>query len=186
MPNDRPDPYLLARMRQQERAAYLGQLAHKLRWINWAAVAFCLVLGLDWALPMQEFVREPLLRQQPVSAGGTLANPQMAYQIETPHTRFRLHPSQMYRLQGASRVTVWRTPLLRVVRFVKAPAVVAGRTPFAPSGGRLYHSVLAAFPLALFLIAGVGLTLPFGPEARLNTAIVSGLLWIVTLALLVI
>ena len=185
MSSYRPDPRLLAQLREQERAAYLARLAHKLRWVNWAAVVFCVVLGLDWALPMQEYSNEPLLQQQPVSAGGTLANPQMAYQLVTPHTRFRLHTSQMYRLQGATRVTVWRTPLLRIVRFVKAPTVVAGREPFAPSGGRLYHSVLAAFPLALFVVAGVGIMLPFTPETRLNTSIVSGLLWIVSVALLV-
>ncbi|MBT9394250.1 hypothetical protein KLP40_13850 [Hymenobacter sp. NST-14] len=181
----RPDARLLAQLREQERTAHLTRLARRLRWLNWAGLAFCLLLGLDWALPLREFADEPLLQQRPVSAGGTLANPQMAYQLTTPHTRFQLPPSQMYRLQGASRVTVWRTPLLRIVRFVKAPTVVAGREPFAPAGGRLYRSVLAAFPLALFVVAGVGLLLPFDPETRLNTSVVSGLLWIVTLTLLV-
>ena len=184
MPGYRPDPRLLAQQRQQQRQAYLARLAWRLRWLNRGAVVFCLLLGLDWALPPREFIDEPILTQQPVSAGGTLANPQMAYQIGTPHTHFRLHTSQMYRLQAATRVTVWQTPLLGVVRFVKAPEVAAGRTPFAPDGGRLYRSVLAAFPLALFVVAGLGLMLPFPPETRLNTSIVSGLLWVVTVVLL--
>ncbi len=178
------DPRLLARLRQQERAAQLARLAHRLRWLNRAAVVFCLVLGLDWALPAREFRDEPLLAQEPVAAGGTLANPQMAYRITTPHTRFRIRPQFIYRVQNARRLTVWQTPLLGRVRFIKAPDVVAGRTPFAPYGGGLYGSALAAFPLALFVVAGLGLMLPFAPETRLNTAVVSGLLWIVTVILL--
>jgi hypothetical protein len=180
----RPDARTLAQQRRAAEYATLLRRAHNARWVNRAAVVFCLLLSLDWALPMQQLVNEPVLERRPVPVAAYLSNPQMAYRIRTPRTRFTLHPSQLYRLEGASHVTVWRTPLLRVVQLVKAPRVAAGRAPFVPYRSGIYKPLTAIFPLALLLVAGGGLLLPFGPEARLNTAIVSGLLWLVTLAML--
>lgn len=177
----RPDARTLAMLRRQQEEA---RMAHKARWINRAAVVFCVVLALDWALPMQQFPDEPMLEWRPVSIGTTLSPLPMTYRILTPHTSFRLHTRQTFRLQGARAVTVWRTPLLGVVRLVKAPTVAAGREPFAPYGGDVYNSVVAVFPLLLLLVASLGLLLPFPAETRLNTSIVSGLLWLVTLVIL--
>lgn len=180
----RPDARALTQQRREAEYAHMARMAHRARWVNRAAVLFCLVLSLDWALPMQQFPDEPILEKRLISVGSYLSNPQMAYRIRTPHTRFKLRTSQAYRIRGATRVTVWRTPLLRVVQLIKAPAVVAGREPFVPYRGSIYNSLTVLFPVALLLTAGVGLLLPFEPETRLNTAIVSGLLWLVTLAIL--
>ncbi|RSK50041.1 hypothetical protein [Hymenobacter rigui] len=181
----RPDARTLAMQRREAEYARMASMAHKARWVNWAAVVFCVLLSLDWALPLQQFTDEPVLERRPVSIGASLSNPQMAYRILTPHASFRLHTSQAYRIQDATRVTVWRTPLLRIVRLVKAPTVPAGREPFAPYGGGIYNSAMAAFPILLLLVAGLGVLLPFPPETRLNTSVVSGLLWLVTLAVMV-
>ncbi|MCA8830470.1 hypothetical protein [Hymenobacter pini] len=181
----RPDARALAQQRQAAEYARMAAMAQKGRWLNRAAVLFCLVLALDWALPLQQFVDEPVLERRPVSVGAYLSNPQMAYRIRTPHTTFELHTSQAYKIQDAPRVTVWRTPLLHVVRLVKAPTVLEGREPFAPYGGGVYKPTTAIFPIALLLVAGVGLLLPFEPETRLNTSIVSGLLWLITLVIMV-
>lgn len=180
----RPDARTLAMLRREAEEARMAQLAHKARWVNRAAVIFCVVLALDWALPLQRFPDEPILEQRPVSIGATLSNPQMAYLIRTPHTSFRLHTNQAFRVQDARTVTVWRTPLLRVVRLVKAPAVAAGREPFAPYGGGVYNSAVALFPILLLLVASLGLLLPFPAETRLNTSVVSGLLWLITVVVM--
>ncbi|MET4105980.1 hypothetical protein [Hymenobacter sp. UYP22] len=181
----RPDARALAQQRREAEYARMERMAHKARWVNWAAVVFCLVVSLDWALPMQQFSGEPMLEKRLVSVGSYLSNPQMAYRIRTPHTRFKLRTSQAYRIREATHLTVWRTPLLRVVQLIKAPSVAAGREPFVPYRGSIYNSLTVLFPVALLLTAGVGLLLPFEPETRLNTAIVSGLLWLVTLAIMV-
>ncbi|RSK33060.1 hypothetical protein [Hymenobacter metallilatus] len=181
----RPDARTLALQRRAAEYARMAHMAHKARWVNWAAVVFCVLISFDWALPLQQFPDEPVLERRPVSVASTLSNPQMVYRIRTPHTSFRLHPNQTYRLRDASRLTVWRSPLLHVVRLVKAPSVPAGREPFAPYGGNIYNSALAVFPALLLLVASLGLLLPFPPETKLNTSIVGGLLWLVTLAVMI-
>jgi len=164
----------------------LARAAPKARWVNWALVMFCLLLALDWALPLREYANEKVLSRQIVSIGSSASNPQMAYDIVTPHTKFRLPSAIAPRAREGQRLTVWRTPLLRVVRQISSSASPDGLTPFSPYGGGLYSGPLALLPITLLGVAVVGV-LPRRPaEVRVNTAVVGVLLWVVAVVLLLI
>ncbi|UOG73937.1 J domain-containing protein [Hymenobacter tibetensis] len=163
----------------------LAQAAPKARWVNWGLLAFCLLLALDWALPLREYPHELVLARAIVSIGSSVSNPQMAYDISTPHTKFRLPSAIAHRAREGQRVTVWRTPLLRVVRKVSSPTSPDGPAPFEPYGGGIYSGPLALLPMVLLGVAVVGV-LPKRPaELRVNTAVVGMLLWIVAVVLLI-
>ena len=156
------------------------------RWVNWALLAFCLLLALDWALPLREYANEPVLSRRIVSISVSASNPQMAYDVFTPNTKFRLPSAIAHRAREGQLVTVWRTPLLRVVRQVSSPTSPDGPEPFEPYGGGIYSGPLALLPLVLLGVAVVGV-LPKRPaEVRVNTAVVGLLLWIVAVVLLLI
>ena len=163
----------------------LARAAPTARWVNWALLAFCLLLALDWGLPLREYANEPVLTRQIVSVGSSASNPKMAYDITTPRTKFRLPSAIAHRVREEQRVTVRRTPLLRVVRQVSSPSSPDGPAPFQPYGGGMYSGPLALLPVVLLGITVLGV-LPRRPaEVRVNTAVVGVLLWLVALVLLV-
>ena len=112
-----------------------------------------------------------------------LANPQLAYRVRTEHTTFRLPSNIGYRIREDQRITVWKTPLLGVVRRVSSPASPDGPAPFEPYGGTIYGS-FALLPLLLAIVAAVGVWPGRSPELVVNTASVSGLLTILTLIIM--
>ena len=78
---------------------------------------------------------------------------------------------------------MWKTPLLGVVRRVSAPASPDGPEPFQPYGGTIYGT-FSLLPLLLAAVAAVGAWPRRPAELVLNTAVVSGLLAMLTLGVL--
>src|SRR5687767_14750789 len=71
----------------------LLRYARVARSLNAALLAFCLLLALDWALPLREFANETVRSRFPVSVSSSLSNPQLAYRVHTERTTFRLPSS---------------------------------------------------------------------------------------------
>lgn len=163
---------------QLRRYARIGRV------LNAALLAACLLLGLDWGLPQREFAREIVRSRFPVSVvSASLGNPQMAYRVRTAHTSFRLPSAIGHRVREDQAIDVWQTPLLGVVRRVRAPESPDGPEPFEPYGGTLYGTFFL-LPLLLAGVAAVGVWPGHRAGTYLNTAVVGGLLAILTLVVL--
>ncbi|OGX88751.1 hypothetical protein BEN47_08375 [Hymenobacter lapidarius] len=165
--------------RQHAGSKLLGY-ARVARRLNAALLACCLLLGLDWALPQHEYANETVRTRFPVSVSSSLSNPQLAYRVHTEHTAFRLPSSIGHRVREDQRITVWKTPLLGVVRRVSSPASPDGPAPFEPYGATIY-GVFALLPLVVALVAAVGVWPGRSPELVVNTASVGGLLAVLAL-----
>ena len=164
-----------------ERLVRYAQVARSLN----AALLLCvLLLGLDWALPAQEYAHETVRSRFPVSVSSSLSDPQLAYRVRTEHTTFRLPSAIGYRVREVGQpVTVWQTRLLGVVQRISAPNSPDGAAPFQPYGGTVYGT-FALLPLLLAAVAAVGLWPGRPAEVVVNTASVSSLLAVLTLVLL--
>ena len=165
------------RRRPDERMLRYARVARSL---NAALLGFCLLLALDWALPLRECANETVRSRFPVSVSSSLSNPQIAYRVHTERTSFRLPSSIGHRVREDDRITVWKTPLFGVVRRVSSPQSPDGPEPFLPYGGTIYGT-FALLPLLVALVSAVGLWPGRSPETVVNTASVSGLLTILTL-----
>jgi hypothetical protein len=177
-PDTRPPA---VRARDEERAQTL-RYARGARRLLRVLLVFSLLLGLDWALPLREYPDEPVMAQVPVSVGASLSDPQMAYDFRTPHTAFRLHSRQKALLPATDRVTVGRSPLLRVTRRVSAAGQPARWV--RPYDGAIYNTGFVGAPALLLLGTGLGLLPGIRPELRLNLAVLSSLLALLTLGIL--
>ncbi|WP_207891023.1 hypothetical protein [Hymenobacter edaphi] len=164
--------------------ATLRHYAPAARYANFVLLAFCLLLALDWALPVRRYEREAVLSRLVVLTSSSASDPRMAYDIVTPHARFRIPSEQGARVRDEDRVTVWITPLLGVVRQVSAPTSPEGATPFRPANGTIYGPFALA-PLLLLAVALVGAWPGRSPETRMNTAVAGVLLALVTLGILI-
>ncbi|SHK59578.1 J domain-containing protein [Hymenobacter psychrotolerans] len=164
--------------------ARIRQYAPVARYINWALLAFCLLLALDRTLPLRELPAELVLSRKLVFISASASNPQVGYDIRTPLTTFRLSSSTAPRAREGQFLTVWRTPLLGVVRRVSAPRSPEGAAPFEPYGTGVYSGALMALPIALLLVAGVGIFPGQTPEVRVNTAVAGTLLLVLTLVVM--
>jgi hypothetical protein len=153
------------------------------RSLNAALLACCLLLGLDWALPLREYAHETVRSRFPVSVSSSLSSPELAYRVRTEHTSFRLPSAIGYRVREDQVITVWKTPLLGVVQRVSSPASPDGPEPFRPYGGTIY-STFALLPLLVGAVATVGLWPARALETIVNTAVVSGLLAVLSLIVL--
>ena len=153
------------------------------RSFNAALLACCLLLALDWALPLHEYARETVRSRIPVAVSASLSDPQIAYRVHTTHTTFRLPSALSYRVREGQRITVWQTPLLGVVRRVSAPASPDGPAQFLPYKGTIYGT-FALLPLLLAAVAAVGVWPGSPPDTVVNTAAVSGLLALITAAVM--
>lgn len=171
------------RRRDQARELLLSY-APTARWLNRALLAFALLIGLDWALPAHKYVNEWVLNRVPVSVSASASDPQMAYDFTTPHTKFRLHSSVAHRVRVEQLVTVWSTPLLRIVRQVSSATSPDGPAPFAPHGGTIYRA-FALVPVLIFLTALIGVLPNRSPETLVNTAGVGLLLAVLALVVIV-
>lgn len=153
------------------------------RSLNVALLAGCLLLGLDWALPLREYGHEIVRSRFPIAVSSSLSDPQLAYRVHTPHTSFRLPSAIGYRVREGQRIAVWQTPLLGVVRRVSAPDSPEGGAPFLPYGGTIYGT-FALLPLLVAAVAAVGCLPGRSAETVVNTASVGGLLAVLTLIVL--
>ena len=163
-----------------------GPAAGYVRWarrLNAALLAGCLLLALDWALPLRRYPHETVRSRFPVAVSSSLSDPQLAYRVHTEHTTFRLPSAIGHRVREAEAISVWQTPLLGVVQRVSVPASPDGPAPFRPYGGTIY-GVFALLPLLLAAVAAVGCLPGRLPETYVNTASVSGLLALLTLGAL--
>ena len=141
------------------------------------------LLVLDWALPLRKYAHENARSCIPVAISSPLSDPKMDYREHTEHTTFRLPSAIGFRVRKNEYITVWKTPLLGVVRRVNAPASPDGPAPFQPYEGSIY-STFSLLPLLLAVVAAVG-SWPRRPgEFVVNTAVVSGLLAVLTLSVL--
>jgi hypothetical protein len=86
-------------------------------------------------------------------------------------------------VREGNRITVWKTPLLGVVRRVSVPASADDPTPFSPYGGTIY-GIFAALPLLVGAVSAVGVWPGRSSETVVNTAAVGGLLTILSLAIM--
>ena len=153
----------------------LLRYARVARSLNAALLVCCLVLALDWALPQREYPNETVRARFPVSVSSSLADPQLAYRVHTERTSFRLPSRIGHRVREDQRITVWKTPLLGVVRRVSSPASPDGPAPFEPYGGTIY-GLFAFLPLVVALVAAVGVWPGRPAELVVNTASVGALL----------
>ncbi|UOQ52903.1 J domain-containing protein [Hymenobacter cellulosivorans] len=166
-------------------AQLMARYAPAARWLNAALVAFCLLLALDWALPGQEFAGETVLIRQIVSVSAAASDPQMAYDVTTPRTAFRVPSRYGHRVRKGMRVTVSQTPLLGVVRRISAPPTAPGEPAiFKASGGNIYGSFSPLLGV-LLVVATLGVLPGRSPEMRVNTAVVGFLLAVVALVVLI-
>lgn len=160
-----------------------------LRWarvarsLNVALLACCLLLALDWALPLREYAHETVRSRFPVSVSASLSDPQLAYRVHTEHTTFRLPSTIGHRVREDQRIIVGQTPLLGVVRRVSAPDSPDGPAPFQPYGGTIYGTFFL-LPLLLAAVAAVGAWPRQAPDTYVNTGAVSGLLALLTVVIL--
>ena len=136
----------------------LRALAPWARRLNAALLALCLLLGLDWALPLHEYAPEIVRSRFPISVSSSLSDPQLAYRVREGDT---LH--------------VWQTPILGVVQRISAPASPDGPAPFRPYGGTIYGTFFL-LPLLLAAVAAVGCWPGRPPELVVNAAGVAALL----------
>jgi hypothetical protein len=175
-----PEQQLPGRVRPDERLFRWARVARRL---NAALLACCLLLAIDWVLPLREYAGETVRSRFPVSVSSSLSDPQIAYRVHSEHTSFRLPSAIGYRVREDDRITVWKTPLLGVVRRVSSPTSPEGAEPFLPYGGTIYGT-FALLPLLLCIVAAVGVWPGRSPETVVNTAVVSGLLTVLTLIVL--
>ncbi|TGE22242.1 hypothetical protein E5K00_18520 [Hymenobacter aquaticus] len=164
----------------------LARYAPAARWLNAALVAFCLLLALDWALPPRQYANEVVLVRQIVSVSSSASDPQMAYDVTTPRTTFRVPSRFGHRVRKGQRLTsVSQTPLLGIVRRIVSPPTAPGEpAEIKVSGGTIYGS-FSLLPVMLLIVAGLGLLPGRSPELRVNTAVVGALLAVVALVVLV-
>ncbi|TGE22942.1 J domain-containing protein [Hymenobacter metallicola] len=163
----------------------LARYAPAARWLNAGLILGCLLLLLDWALPMRTFPNEEVLVRQIVSVSSAASDPQMAYDVTTPRTTFRVPSRYGHRVRKGARLTVSQTPLLGVVRRIGVPPTSPGELPeFKASGGNIYGS-FSLLPGVLFIVATLGLLPGRSPEMRVNTAVVGALLAVVALVVLI-
>jgi len=155
------------------------------RSVNMALLLCCLFFGLDWALPLREYPNEEVLSRFPVSVASYLSDPQIAYRVRTPHATFRMPSKYRHRVLPGQRITVWTTPLLGVVQRISAPKSPDGPAPFRPYAGTIY-GVFGLLPILMGLISAVGIWPRIAPNTVINTAAVSGLLAVITAAVLLI
>ena len=150
-------------------------LAPWARRLNAALLALCLLLGLDWTLPLREYSSEVVRSRFPIAVSSSLSDPQLAYRVHTSHTRFRLPSAIGYRVREGDALHVWQTPLLGVVQRISAPASADGPAPFRPYDGTIYGAFFL-LPLLLAAVAAVGCWPGRSPELVVNTAGVAALL----------
>ena len=153
------------------------------RRLNVALLAGCLLLALDWVLPLREYAHETVRSRIPIAVSSSLSDPQLAYRVHTEHTTFRLPSAIGHRVREDQAITVWETPLLGVVRRVSAPASPDGPMPFQPYGGTIYGT-FSLLPLLLAAVAAVGAWPRRPAELVVNTAVVSSLLAMLTMGVL--
>ncbi|WP_201983522.1 J domain-containing protein [Hymenobacter rubidus] len=156
------------------------------RWgrrLNLALLAVCLLLVLDWALPLRHYAHETVQTRFPVAVSAPLSNPQMAYRVHTEHTTFRLPGDISHRVRQGERIAVWQTPLLGVVQRVSSPASPDGSAPFQPYSGTIYGTFFL-LPLLLLAVTAVGVWPGHTPETYINTAAVGALLSVLMLVVL--
>jgi hypothetical protein len=158
-------------------------LAPWARRLNAALLACCLLLGLDWALPLREHAHETVQSRFPIAVSSSLSDPQLAYRVHTPHTSFRLPSAIGYRVREGDVLHVWQTPLLGVVQRISAPASPDGLAPFQPYGGTIY-GIFFLLPLLLAGVAAVGCWPGRSPDLVVNTAGVAALLAVLTAVVL--
>ncbi|MDB5269727.1 MAG: hypothetical protein JWP58_2767 [Hymenobacter sp.] len=153
------------------------------RSLNVALLACCLLLGLDWALPLRQYAHETVQSRFPVSVPSALSAPEVAYRVHTAHTSFRLPSAIGHRVRTGQAIAVWQTPILGIVQRISAPASPDGPAPFRPYGGTIYGTFFL-LPLLLAAVTGVGTWPGHSPETYVNTAAVGALLTILTLVIL--
>ena len=161
----------------------MRRFARVARSLNAALLACCLLLGLDWALPLRHYPHEIVRTRFPVAVSASLSSPQLAYRVRTAHTTFRLPSAIGYRVREDQAIAVWQTPILGVVQRVSVPDSPDGPAPFQPYGGTIYGT-FALLPLLLGGVAAVGCLPGRTPEMVVNTAAVSGLLAVLMLVVL--
>jgi hypothetical protein len=159
--------------------ARLLALAPWARRLNVALLALCLLLGLDWALPLREYAHETVQSRFPIAVSSSLSDPQLAYRVHTPHTSFRLPSAIGYRVREGETLHVWQTPILGVVERISAPDSPDGPAPFRPYGGTIYGTFFL-LPLLLAGVAAVGCWPCRSPELVVNAAGVAALLAVLT------
>ena len=166
------------------------------RRVNAALLACCLILDLDWGLPLRrhrgwpetrrplrQYAHETVRRRFQVLVTEPLSDAQITYRVHTEHTTFRLPRASRSRVPVGTPVVVWQTPLLKVVRRISVPDSLAGSVFLQPFGSGIY-SMFAVLTLLLGAVATVGLLPRQSPETVVNTAVVSGLLALVALGVL--
>lgn len=162
------------RRQRDEEAAQLHRYVPMARRINWVLLLFCVSLALDWALPLRVYPTEEVLNKTVVFVSVSRANPRIAYLITTPQTQFKLRDDFGGRLHLQDRLTVWRTPLWRVVRRIQP----RGHAIFQPYSGGVYGA-LAFWPALLLAVAAAGLLPGRSEEFQVNSGIVAMLLSII-------
>ena len=150
------------------------------RSLNVALLACCLLLGLDWALPLRHYAHETVQSRFPVSVPSALSAPEVAYRVHTAHTSFRLPSAIGHRVRTGQAIAVWQTPILGIVQRISAPESPDGPAPFRPYGGTIYGTFFL-LPLLLAAVAAVGTWPGHSPETYVNTAAVGALLTILAL-----
>ncbi|MBF9142100.1 J domain-containing protein [Hymenobacter properus] len=168
------------RQRDEMRLARLARLA---RSFNVAVLACCLLLGLDWGLPLRHLAHETVRSRFPISVSVSLSDPQIAYRVRTEHAVFRLPSAISHRVRSGQTIEVWQTPLLGVVSKVSSAESPDGPAPFQPYAGTIYGTFFL-LPVLLGAVAGVGVWPGLRAETYVNTAVVSGLLTVLTLVIL--
>ncbi|TGE19279.1 J domain-containing protein [Hymenobacter elongatus] len=170
--------------RPDATALMMARYAPAARWLNGLLVGLCLLLALDWALPLRSYADEVVMSRQVVSVSASASNPQMAYDVTTPRTAFRVPSRLGHRVRKGARLTVQRTAVLGIVRRVSADARPAGEPAgFKPYGGNIYGSFVW-LPLALLVVAVLGVLPGRSPEMRVNTAVAATLLAVVALVII--
>lgn len=147
--------------------------------VSWVITLFCFSLLLDWALPLREYANEPVVGKRVIFVSTSRSNPQNAYVVSTPHTEFKLRDDLGGTLHQGQLVTVWRTPLWRIVRRVQPRYQAA----FRPYGGNIYGT-LSFWPMLLFAVSAVGLLPHASDELRVNAATSGLIVLIITLFML--
>ncbi|MFD2721581.1 J domain-containing protein [Hymenobacter monticola] len=166
----------------QRSAERLGRMARIARSFNMAVLACCLLLGLDWSLPLRHYPHETVRNRIPVSVSVSLSDPQLAYRVHTERAVFRLPSAIGHRVRAGQAIEVWQTPLLGVVSKVASAESPDGPAPFRPYAGTIYGTFFL-LPVLLAAVAGVGVWPGHRAETYVNTAVVSGLLAIITLVI---
>ena len=153
----------------------LQALAPWARRLNVALLALCLLLALDWALPLREYAAETVRSRIPIAVSSSLSDPQLAYRVHTAHTSFRLPSAIGYRVREGDALRIWQTPILGVVQRISAPASPDGPAPFRPYVGTIYGTFFL-LPLLLAAVAAAGCWPGRSPEMVVNAAGVAALL----------